>query len=246
MRTKLELIRERGVLKVGTTGDYMPMSFLDPEMGRYFGIDAELAEDLAEALRGKLEYVETSWPSLLEDTIAGRFDLAICGITITDDRREKALMSDSYLANGKTVLCRAEDAFKYTSLEAINRPEVRVMSNPGGTNEEFVRENLPDAVLMLHDFNQEIPAMVASGEADVMITETVEAGYYANRDDHLAAPMISRPFTLGEFGVLMPKGSEELLNYVNGFLEDERKSGRIGELFEKFIPFAAEYPRSLC
>ena len=60
MRTKLELIRERGVLKVGTTGDYMPMSFLDPEMGRYFGIDAELAEDLAEALGVKLEYVETS------------------------------------------------------------------------------------------------------------------------------------------------------------------------------------------
>ena len=228
MRTKLELIRERGVLKVGTTGDYMPMSFLDPEMGRYFGIDAELAEDLAEALGVKLEYVETSWPSLLEDTIAGRFDLAICGITITDDRKEKALMSDSYLANGKTVLCRAEDACKYTSLEAINRLEVRVMSNPGGTNEEFVRENLPDAVLMLHDFNQEIPAMVASGEADVMITETVEAGYYAGRDDRLAAPMINRPFTLGGFGVLMPKGSEELLNYVNGFLEDERKSGRIG------------------
>ena len=212
MRTKLELIRERGVLKVGTTGDYMPMSFLDPEMGCYFGIDAELAEDLADSLGVKLEYVETTWPSLLEDTIAGRFDLAICGITITDDRREKALMSDSYLANGKTFLCRAEDACKYTSLEAINRPEVRVISNPGGTNEEFARENLPNAVLMLHDFNQEIPSMVASGEADIMITETVEAGYYAGRDDRLAAPMINRPFTLGGFGVLMPKGSEELLN----------------------------------
>ena len=84
---------------MGTTGDYMPMSFLDPEMGCYFGIDAELAEDLAEALGVKLEYVETTWPSLLEDTIAGRFDLAICGITITDDRREKALMSDSYLSS---------------------------------------------------------------------------------------------------------------------------------------------------
>jgi ABC-type amino acid transport substrate-binding protein len=137
-------------------------------------------------------------------------------------------MSDSYLANGKTFLCRAEDACKYTSLEAINRPEVCVISNPGGTNEEFARENLPNAVLMLHDFNQEIPSMVASGEADIMITETVEAGYYASRDHRLAAPMISRPFTLGGFGVLMPKGSEELLNYVNGFLEDERKSGRIG------------------
>lgn len=75
---------------MGTTGDYMPMSFLDPEMGCYFGIDAELAEDLADSLGVKLEYVETTWPSLLEDTIAGRFDLAICGITITDDRREGA------------------------------------------------------------------------------------------------------------------------------------------------------------
>ena len=231
----MELIRERGVLKVGTTGDYMPMSYLDPVSGRYFGIDAELAEDLAGALGVRLEYVKTSWPSLMDDTRAGRFDLAICGITITDERKEKALMSDSYLENGNTVLCRAEDADRFTSLEAINWPEVRVMENPGGTNEKFARVNLPDAILVFHDVNQEIPALIASGEADVMITESVEAGYYAGRDDRLAAPMINKPFTPGGFGVLMPEGSEELLNYVNCFLEIEKESGRIGELTEKYI-----------
>ena len=133
-KTAVEEIQDRGVLKVGTAGDYQPMSYLDPETGDYVGFDVELAEDLADSLGVEVEYVETSWPSLMDDTLAGKFDLAICGITVTDGRKEQALMSDGYFENGKTVLCRAEDADKYTSLEVINRPEVRVMENPGEQN----------------------------------------------------------------------------------------------------------------
>ena len=234
-KTKLEEIQERGVLRIGTAGDYQPMSYLDPETGSYVGFDAELAEDLAGNLGVEVEYVKTSWPTLMDDTNAGKFDLAICGITITDARKEQALMSDGYFENGKTVLCRAEDAYKYTSLEAINRPEVRVMENPGGLNEQFARENLPDATLMIHDVNQEIPGLVASGQADVMITEIMEAGYYVGQDDRLAAPLIYEPFTQGELGILMPKGSEDLLDYVNEFLRIEKKSGRIDELAENYF-----------
>ncbi|MBQ9322092.1 MAG: transporter substrate-binding domain-containing protein, partial [Eubacterium sp.] len=132
-------------------------------------------------------------------------------------------------------LCRAEDADKYTSLEAIDRPEVRVMENPGGLNEKFARENLPHADLIIHDVNQEIPGLIASGEADVMITEIMEAGYYVGQDSRLAAPLIYEPFTHGELGVLMPKGSEDLLEYVNAFLEEEKASGRFDELAEEYI-----------
>ena len=231
----LRSIRERGVLRVGTAGDYQPMSYLDPETGTYVGFDAELAADLAEALGVTVEFVPTSWPTLMEDTLAGKFDLAVCGITVTDARKEAALMSDGYLENGKTVLCRAEDAEKYTSLEAINRPEVRVMENPGGLNEKFARENLPDATLIIHEVNQEIPGLVAAGEADVMITEIMEAGYYTGLDARLAAPLIREPFTNGELGVLMPRGSEDLLEFVNAFLAEEKASERIDELAEKYI-----------
>ena len=234
-QSALEAIRARGVLRVGTAGDYQPMSYLDPETGKYVGFDAELAEDLAAALSVELEYVETSWPTLMEDTLAGKFDLAICGITITEARREQALMSMGYLENGKTVLCRAEDAERYTSLEAIDRPEVRVMENPGGLNEAFARENLPRATLLIHDVHQEIPGLVASGEADVMITEIMEAGFYVGQDSRLAAPLIYEPFTRGELGILMPKGSEALLEFVNAFLEEEIASGRLDELAEEYI-----------
>lgn len=232
---KLQEIRQRGVLRVGSSGDYNPMSYLDPATGEYVGFDAALTEDLAAALGVEIEYVPTSWPTLMEDTLAGKFDLAICGITVTDARKEQALMSEGYLDNGKTILVRAEDAEKYTSLPDINKPEVRVMVNPGGLNEKFARENLPDVTLIIHDVNQDIPGLITEGEADVMITEIMEAGYYVGQDSRLAAPLIYEPFTNGQLGVLMPKGCEDLLDYVNAFLEEEKDSGRIDELADEYI-----------
>jgi len=55
------------------------------------------------------------------------------------------------------------------------------------------------------------------------------------QDSRLAAPLIYEPFTHGQLGVLMPKGSEDLLEYVNQFLSEERDCGRLDELAEKYI-----------
>ena len=231
----ISTIKERGYLKVGTTGDYAPQSWLNPTTGLYEGFDVELAEDLAQKLGVKIQYVPTSWPTLMKDTLENKFDLAICGITITQARKDQALMSIGYLGNGKTILIRAEDVGKYKSLADINKPEVKVMENPGGLNEKFARENLPLSTLIIHSPNDEIPGLIANGQADVMITEILEAGYYIRKDSCLAAPLIHSPFNHGELGVLMPKGKEDLLDFVNSFILDEKESGRIEELAKKYI-----------
>jgi len=231
----LQTVRQRGVLLVGSTGDYKPMSFRDPVTGQYWGFDAALTEELARELGVKLEYVPTTWPTLMRDTLGRKFDLAVCGITITDARKKQALMSDGYLENGKTILCRAEDAWKYTSLAAVNRPEVRVMENPGGLNEKFARRHLPRAVLIIHPVNEEIPGLIALGRADVMITEIMEAAYYCAQDKRLAAPLLDRPFTHGQLGVLLPPGSEALRDHVNAFLKRKRQSGRLEEWKKKHL-----------
>ncbi len=226
----LQAVRTRGVLRVGATGDYQPMSFRNPTTGAYEGFDAALAEDLARSLGVRLEYVPTTWPTLMRDTLDRKFDLALCGITITPARKKVALMSDGYLGNGKTVLCRAEDAGRYTTLSAIDRPSVRVMENPGGLNEKFARQNLPHTVLIIHPVNEEIPGLIAAGKADVMITEIMEAAYYCARDKRLAAPLLEAPFTRGQLGVLIPPGGETLLEHVNVFIRRARQSGRLDEL----------------
>lgn len=231
----IKRIKERKVLLVGTTGDYRPLTFKEQD-GCYWGFGIELAEAIAKHLEVGIKFVPTSWPTLTADVMAEpqKFDMAIGGITITEKRLETMLMSDGYLANGKTVLCRADDAERFLSLADINKPDVRVMVNPGGTNEVFANENLPDATIIVHQRNEEIPTLIADGKADIMITEVTEAPYYINSDKRLAAPMIKTPFTHSYIGVLMPKGQEDLQKTVNSLLQEMKKDGSLRKLHEKY------------
>ena len=228
-------IQERGTLQVGTTGDYRPLSFREDD-GRYWGFGIEVAGEIAKRLGIGIQFVPTSWPTLTADVQADpqTFDLAIGGITITDARRETMLMSEGYLANGKTILCRTSEAGRYQSLADIDKPEVRVMVNPGGLNEKFANENLTHATIIVHPRNEEIPSLIAEGEADVMITEITEAPYYIEADTRLAAPLLNAPFTHGEIGVLMRKGQEDLLHMVNATIRQMKSDGSLRKLHEKF------------
>ena len=93
---RLEEIAERGTIRIGTTGDYRPMSYLNPETGEYEGIDAELSQIIAKSLGVEIEYVPTSWPTLTEDTLADKFDFALCGISRNFTRARVMAMSDGY------------------------------------------------------------------------------------------------------------------------------------------------------
>ena len=228
-------IQERGKLLVGTTGDYRPLSYREAD-GDYWGFGIEMAEKIAERIGVGIEYVQTSWPTLTADVLTEpqTFDLAIGGITITDTRKETMLMSDGYLANGKTILCRAADADRYQSLADLDKPEVRVMVNPGGLNEKFANENLTHATIIVYDKNEEIPNQVAEGHADVMITEITEAPWYVQNDPRLAAPLLNAPFTHGEIGVLMRKGQNDLLQVVNNTIRQMKSDGTLRSLHEKY------------
>ena len=232
---KVAEIVERGKILVGTTGDYRPLSFREAD-GTYWGFGIEVAQEIARNLGVEIEFVKTSWPTLTTDVLAEpqTFDMAIGGITITDARREKMLMSEGYLANGKTILCRASEADRFRSLADIDKPEVRVMVNPGGLNEKFANENLTHATIIVHQKNEEIPTLIAEGGADLMITEITEAPYYVQADTRLAAPLLNAPFTHGQIGVLMKKGQEDLLQMVNNKIQEMKANGSLRRLHEKY------------
>ncbi len=233
----LEEIISRGTIRIGTTGDYKPMSYFNTETGKYEGIDAELSQIIADSLGVKIEYVPTTWKTLTQDTLDGKFDIALCGISRNYAREKIMAMSDGYGVGifGKTILCRKSDAKKFKSLADIDKPEVRVMINPGGTNEKFAHANLTHAKIIVFNENAEIPAQIAAGKADVMITETVEALTYIRADKKLAAPLINEPFTKHSCGILMQKGDQEFLNYINFVLAEIKMDGTLEKLENKYL-----------
>ena len=228
-------IKARGAVLIGTTGDYRPLTYME-ENGKYWGFGIEIAEKIAQHLGVKAEFVPTSWVTLSADTQATpkKFDFAIGGITITESRKETMLMSQGYLANGKTILCRAEDSERFQALSDIDKSDVRVMVNPGGLNEKFAREKLKNAKIIVFNQNELIPNEIAVGNADVMITEITEAPWYVKNDSRLAAPLLTAPFTHGQIGVLMQKGQEDLLSLISDILSQLEKDGTLSQLRQKY------------
>ena len=129
---------------------------------------------------------------------------------------------------------RADEADRFQSQADIDKPEVRVMVNPGGLNEKFANENLTHATIIVWQKNEEIPNQVAEGNADVMITEITEAPWYVQNDPRLAAPLIETLFTHGEIGVLMRKGQDDLLVLVNAVIAQMKADGTLRQFHEKY------------
>jgi cyclohexadienyl dehydratase len=190
----LHRIRAAGVLRVGTTGDYTPFSLKQPD-GSYVGADIDMAHDLAETIGVRVAFVSSVWVDLLDDFLTDKFDIAMGGVTVTAPRAEKAFFSVPTFVDGKRPLCRSEDRDRFTSIEAINQPGVRVVANPGSANEAFARANFPRADVAIHHDNASVFLEIVSGRADVMVTDGLEADHQAALHPELCAAPVTAPFT---------------------------------------------------
>lgn len=231
----LDQIIEKGILRVGTTGDFMPFSYQsDPNSSEYFGIDIELAKDLASSLGVKLKIVKTSWPKLMSDLHANEFDICMSGVTIKLDRQSKALFSEPVLESGKAVITRDENAQKYQRLEDINKREVKIIVNPGGTNEVFARQHFPNAQIIENEDNLSIFQKIVDGHVDLMVTDAIETLVQEQLHPELEAVNPNKPFNFFEMAYLLPRDFT-FKAYVDQWLHLRKKEGIYEKIFEQEI-----------
>jgi len=227
-----------GQLRVGTTGDYRPFSW--ERDGELHGIAVTLARRLADTLDAELVFVRTSWPALLDDLRAGRFDIAMSGISRRLFRQRAAYLADPYYRGGKTPIARCEDVERLDSLEAIDREGVRVLVNPGGTNERFARRRLERAAIRVIPDNRRIFAALLAGEGDVMITDAIEVRLQSRLHEGLCPTMPGQRLTFTEKGFLLPRGDEPWLRYVNAWLHELRETSELAAILERHLAPAAD------
>lgn len=230
----LDRVLQTKILRVGTTGDYKPFSFLDPATQKFEGVDIDLARDLAKTLDAQVVFVQTSWPTLMEDHRQGRFDIAMSGITKKLFRQRDAFFSIGYEAGGKTPIAKCTAKERFSSLERIDQAGTIVVVNPGGTNERFVRSRIKRAAIVLHADNQTIFDQIVAGKADVMITDSIEVRLQQNLKPALCATMPGQTFTKSEIGALLPRDIV-WKEYVNAWLEQIKLTGRLETVFEQHL-----------
>jgi cyclohexadienyl dehydratase len=229
----IDAVRARHTLRVATTGDYRPFSFTQGDEP-HMGIDADAARALADELDVQIEWVVTSWATLVDDLAAQRYDIAMSGISITPARAAVGCFSTPYFTTGKTVLARCSTKQRYTTVAQIDRADVSVIVNPGGTNEQFVRTQLPHARVIVHPDNRTIFDALAGGAADVMITDAVEAHLEAAAHPELCVPT-SVLFERVEKAYLMPR-DPAWRAWIDAWLARMNASGEFAEMTRRYLP----------
>lgn len=219
----LDAIQQRGALRVGTTGDYKPYSFLDPD-GTYRGADIEMARRIAERLGVSLQLVQTKWGSLMADFQGDAFDMAVGGVTVLPARSAAGSFSTVLVVDGKRPIARCGDAGRYVDVTAIDQPGVRVIVNPGAANEAFARENFPHAALRIHADNATVFDEIAAGRADVMVTDGIEVDHQVYLHKELCAAAVPAPFTRLEKAYWL-KRDADLTQIVDGVIAEAQANG---------------------
>ncbi|WP_240772493.1 transporter substrate-binding domain-containing protein [Nocardia sp. CS682] len=228
-------------LRVCTPGDYPPYSIAEGA-GEYRGVDIELARGFADLLRRPIQFVPVTWATLKTDFAERHCDIAVGGISDQPARRAFADFSITYGTDGKTPITRRASGADFSTIEQINRPEVRVIANRGGTNEEFARKNFPDAQLTLWPENLTIFDEVEQGRADVFVTDAVEGRYRVRQHPGLQVLHPDKPFDSFGKVLLIRKDDPVLSTLLNGYLTTQLATGTVDRLFGQWIGPDATVP----
>jgi cyclohexadienyl dehydratase len=231
------LAQPRAILRVGTSGDYAPFSVAKGDSPpRYSGFDVELARRYAADRGLEIEWVRFRWPNLLRDLEAGRFEVAMSGVTVGPLRSATGTFSVPLVETGAVALVR--DSARFASLESLDRNHVRIAVNAGGHLEGAARAEFPHATLIAVGENAGVVRALALGEVDVAVTDTAEASSWEKE-----LPDVKRlgPFTRDRKAFLVAADATERSADLDAWLLEREADGTLAALRSEYLgagPFA--------
>ena len=227
----LAQIQERGEIVIAMEGTWAPWTYHD-ESGTLVGFDVEVGQQIAEALGVETTFVEGEWDGLLAGLDAGRYDIMINGVDITEERSDAYDFSEPYAYNRTAVIVSADNT-DITSMEDL---EGKHTANTISSTYAEVAEQYGAEVTGVDDLNQTFELLL-SGRIDA--TLNAEVTYYDYMEAHPDANIKIACLDPEATQVAIPfrKGEEtaSLREAVNQALADMRESGALSELSEKYF-----------
>ena len=227
----LAQIQERGEIVIAMEGTWAPWTYHD-ESGTLVGFDVEVGQQIAEALGVETTFVEGEWDGLLAGLDAGRYDIMINGVDITEERSDAYDFSEPYAYNRTAVIVSADNT-DITSMEDLAGKHT---ANTISSTYAEVAEGYGAEVTGVDDLNQTFELLL-SGRIDA--TLNAEVTYYDYMEAHPdanikiacldpEATQVAIPFRKGE-------DTASLREAVNQALADMREAGALAELSEKYF-----------
>ncbi|MSQ69992.1 MAG: amino acid ABC transporter substrate-binding protein [Betaproteobacteria bacterium] len=235
-KSRLNSILERGTMRVGTTGDFNPMSIKDPATNTYKGFDVEAMEQLAKDMGVKVEWVAAEWATLVSGITSDRYDI-FSGASLSMARAKTVAFSDPYFEAGTVPLVLKSNAAKFKSWNDVNKKGVSVAVLLGTVFEEQAKQHFPQAVIKSVEKPGNGFQEVLANRAQVTVTSNVEASTLI-----MTHPALTQVGTNADmrnkrpFAYPVPQGDVAWLTFVNNWIALKKSEGYFDTLEAKWMP----------
>lgn len=229
---KLELIKKRDKLKVCVWPEYYGISYLDSRTQELIGIDSDLAKQLAKDMKVKLEYVPSSFSTLIKDVTLDKCDIAMFAIGITKSRKEKIKFTTPHLSSDIYAITTKTNK-KINSWNDIDQKGVVVAVAKGTYHEPVMKAKLKNAKLLVLDSFKARQQAVKAGRADVFMTDYPFGKRMIAQTNwaKLITPISTYHKT--PYAWAMAYGNEKFYKEVEQFISNIKKDGRLLKLAKK-------------
>lgn len=219
-----------GVLVAGTNAEFPPFEYVGDD-GEPDGFDVALIKAIGEKLGLEVQVENMNFDSLIS-SIGSKIDVAIAGMTVTDERKETVDFSDSYYDAVQYVLV-AKDSDIATADDLKNK-KIGVQL---GTTGDFIAEDIEGAEVSTYDKFVDGVNDLVNGRLDAVIIDKNPAEVFAGKfaDNIKALEGSDFDFETEEYAIAMKKGNTGLQEAINGALKEMKEDGSFDALVEQYI-----------
>ncbi len=213
-------------LVMATNAEFPPYEFHEGDA--IVGIDAEIAQAIADEVGAELVIEDMAFDSVLAAVQTGKADMGIAGLTVTEDRLKNVDFSNPYATAAQVIIVLNDSDIATPDDLAGKTVGVQL-----GTTGDIYADDIEDATVERYNKGFEAVQALIQGKVDAVIIDNEPAKVFVEQNEGIK--IIDEAFTYEEYAIAVKKGNTELLNKINDAIKKLQDSGKLQEIVDKYI-----------
>ena len=226
----LDQVKQRGTLRIGLEGTFPPFDSKTPS-GELVGFDVDIAKAVAAKLGVKPEFVTTEWSGIIAGLQAGKFDVIVNQVGITDARKQVLDFSPGYTFSAAQLIQRKDDTRQFKSLDDLKGKKLGVGL---GTNYMDMAKSVPGIDVKTYPGAPEYLADLAAGRLDAALNDRLMLAYLL-KTSPLPLRTGALVGTAPPSGIPFKKGNPKFAKAIDDAMTQLEADGTFAKISDKWF-----------
>ncbi|WP_448920163.1 transporter substrate-binding domain-containing protein [Eubacterium sp.] len=215
-------------LTMATNAEFPPYEYKEGD--NVVGIDAEVAQAIADKLGMKLEIVDTKFDAIIPGVQSGKYDMGMAGMTVTPEREQSVSFSDSYATGIQSIIVKQGSDIK--SVDDLSE-KTKIGVQLGTTGDIYAKDDFGDEAVQEYDKGADAVQALIAGKIDCVIIDNEPAKSFVAANEGLE--ILKTSYAEEDYAICFKKDNTELQTKVNDALKELIADGTVQKIVDKYI-----------